>query len=110
MLDVEPSKIERAELCVVTWTGGPSEVKDYFTLNGKHFPVAEGSRHVPQFSRLSAEPSLLKLSAKTIELLGDTEHHGFEVAFPGPALMVRYRCQGVSCVLSVSEDIFILCP
>jgi hypothetical protein len=90
-LDVEPSKIERAELLVVTWTGGPGTVKDYFKLNGKHFPVAEGSLHVPVFSRLPVEPSLLKPGDNAIELLSDTEHHGIEVIYPGPALMVRYR-------------------
>ena len=91
VLDVEPSRIERADLCVVTWTGGAGEVKNYFTLNGNHFPVAEGSKHVPQFSRLSVEPSLLKQGTNTIELLSDTEHHGIEIIYPGPALMVRYR-------------------
>ena len=91
VLDVEPSKIERAELCVVTWTGGPGEVKDYFTINGRHFPVAEGSKHLPQFSRLSVDPSLLKQGTNTLELLSDTEHHGIEVVYPGPALMVRYK-------------------
>jgi hypothetical protein len=91
MLDVEPAKIERAELFVVTWTGGPGEVKDYFTLNGKQFPVAEGSKHIPVFSRLPVEPSLLKQGANTIELLSDTEHHGIEVLLPGPALVVRRR-------------------
>ena len=91
VLDIEPARIERAELCVVTWTGGPGEVKEYFKLNGKHFLVAEGSRHVPQFSRLAVEPSFLKHGTNAIELLSDTEHHGIEIVYPGPALMVRYR-------------------
>lgn len=91
VLDVEPSTMERAELCIVTWTGGPGEVKDYFTVNGKHFPVAEGSKHLPVFSRFAVEPSLLRLGENTLELLSDTEHHGIEVIYPGPALMVRYR-------------------
>ena len=90
-LDVDPSKIERAELCVVTWTGGPGEVKDYFTLNGKHFPIADGTKHLPQFNRLPVDPKLLKSGDNTLELLSDTEHHGIEVIYPGPALMVRYR-------------------
>jgi len=91
ILDIEPVRIERAELYVVTWTGGSGEVKGYFKLNGRHFPVAEGSRHLPQFSRVPVEPSLLKRGTNLIELLSDTEHHGIEIVYPGPALMVRYR-------------------
>jgi hypothetical protein len=93
-IDVEPSRIERAELLTVTWTGGAGTVKDYFQLNGKHFPVADGSKHIPVFTRLPVEPSLLKRGDNTIELLSDTEHHGIEVIYPGPALMVRYRVEG----------------
>jgi hypothetical protein len=91
VLDVESSRIERAELYVVTWTGGAGRVKEYFKLNGRHFPVAEGSGHVVQFNRLSVEPSLLRRGTNTIEVLSDTEHHGIEVFYPGPALMVRYK-------------------
>lgn len=91
VLDVEPSRIERAELLIVTWTGGPGEVKDYFKLNGKHFPVADGHKHVPHFSRLPVEPALLKQGMNIIELLSDTQHHGIEIIYPGPALMMRYR-------------------
>jgi hypothetical protein len=91
VLDVDPSRIERAELYVVAWTGGAGTVKDYFKLNGKHFPIAEGSSHVVQFSRLPVEPGLLHQGKNTIELLSDTQEHGIEISYPGPALMVRYR-------------------
>ncbi len=91
MLDIDPARIERAELYVVCWTGGAGTVQDYFKLNGQHFPVAEGSNHVVQFNRLAVKPSLLHQGKNTIELLSDTEHHGIEVLYPGPALMVRYR-------------------
>jgi hypothetical protein len=91
LLDVNPPQIERAELVVITWTGGAGKVKDYFKLNGRHFPVAEGSAHVIQFNRLPVEPSLLRRGANVIELLSDTEHHGIEIIYPGPALVVRYQ-------------------
>jgi hypothetical protein len=90
-LEVEPNEIEKAEMYAVTWTGGAGGVKDYFTLNGRPFPVAEGAKHIVQFNRLKVEPSLLRRGANTIELRSDTEHHGIEVLYPGPALMVRYR-------------------
>jgi hypothetical protein len=43
-LPIDPARVERAELHTTTWAGGPGKVKDYFTLNGRHFPVAEGGR------------------------------------------------------------------
>ena len=92
-LDVSADRIERAELHVVAWTGGAGTVLNYFTLNGNLFPVAEGRAHVPVYSQLRVEPSLLKTGDNTIELLSDTEHHGIEICYPGPALMVRYRIE-----------------
>jgi len=91
VLDADPARIERAELIVLTWTGGAGGVKEYFKLNGRHFPVAEGSSHDVQFNRLAVDPALLRKGANTIELLSDTEHHGIEVTYPGPALMLRER-------------------
>jgi hypothetical protein len=90
-LDFDPATIERAELVVITWTGGAGGVKEYFKLNGRHFPLAEGSGHEVQFNQLPVEPSLLRRGVNTIELLSDTEHHGIEVILPGPALVVRRR-------------------
>lgn len=92
-LDVEPSRIERAELHVNAWTGGSGTVKEYFKLNGRHFPVAEGSRHELIYSRLPVDPQILRRGANTIELLSDTEHHGIEILRPGPCLVLRYRSQ-----------------
>ncbi len=91
VLDEDPHLIEMAELYVITWTGGPGEVEDYFTLNGHHFPVAEGHAHEIQYNRLSIDPKLLRKGNNTIRLLSDTEHHGIEIIYPGPALMVRTR-------------------
>ena len=92
-LDVDPARIESAELHVVTWTGGAGTVKEYFKVNGVHYPVAEGVRHELVYSRLPVEPRNLRRGLNRIELLSDTEHHGIEVIHPGPALAVRYRTQ-----------------
>lgn len=91
VLDVEPAKIEEAELYVTSWTGGAGSVKDYFTLNGRPLPVAEGSAHTRQFNRLRLDPEILKAGTNTIVLRSDTEHHGIEILYPGPALMIRHR-------------------
>jgi hypothetical protein len=90
-LDVAPEQIEKAELHVVTWTGGPGTIKDYFTLNGQHFAVAEGEEHLPHYAVMPVKPGLLKAGENTIELLSDTVHHGIEVCHPGPALVIRSR-------------------
>jgi len=33
----------------------------------------------------------LKPGLNEIQLLSDTEHHGIEVCWPGPALIIRYK-------------------
>ena len=90
-IDVDPIHIEKAELHIVTWTGGPGNVKEYFKLNGIHYPVAEGSRHELIYSRMPVVPKNLKRGLNRIELLSDTEHHGIEVIYPGPVLVVRHH-------------------
>lgn len=89
-IDVDPSSIEEAELHVVAWTGGAGKVKDYFQINGHHFPIAEGSEHETVYSKLLVDPNILKKGRNSISLLSDTEHHGIEIMSPGPALMVRH--------------------
>ena len=94
-LDVGPEQIERAELHVNTWTGGPGKVREYFRLNSQFFPVAEGSRHELIYSKLEVKPHILNLGLNHIELLSDTEHHGIEIPLPGPCLMVRFKNGGI---------------
>jgi hypothetical protein len=85
-------KIERAQLHTVTWTGGPGEVKDYFTLNGVHYPIADGHDHILNYSVLPVDPKTLRRGEdNAIALLSDTEHHGIEMVLPGPVLAVRRR-------------------
>lgn len=90
-LDVEPERVEEAELYVTCWSGGAGDVKDYFTINDHPFSVAEGASHTRQFNRVPIDPKILKQGNNTIALLSDTEHHGIEIVHPGPALMIRYR-------------------
>ena len=90
-LEVDPARIEKAELHVNAWTGGAGNVKDYFKLNGHHFAVAEGVNHEFSYSRLDVPPPVLRHGINEIELLSDTEHHGIEILLPGPCLMVRSR-------------------
>ncbi len=91
VLPMEPSRVERAELHVGTWTGGPGEVKDYFKFNGRHFPAADSSDHRSYYHVFPIDRGLLRAGENTVEVLSDTEHHGIELLTPGPALIVRYR-------------------
>jgi hypothetical protein len=90
-LDVDPARIEQAELHVAVWDGGAGTVQNYFTLNGRPLAVAGGGKHDTIYSRVTLEPSWLKRGENRIELLSDTEHHGIEVLLPGPAIVVRSR-------------------
>ena len=89
----EPKSVggEPAELHVNAWTGGAGTVKEYFRLNGHHFPVAEGAKHELIYSRFEVDPGILKQGINVIELLSDTEHHGIEILLPGPCLMIRSK-------------------
>lgn len=90
-LDIDPADIERAELHTVVWDGGRGGVKEYFTLNGRHFEVAGAGRHDSIYTILPVPPGLLRRGTNEIVLLSDTEHHGIEVLEPGPMLWVRSR-------------------
>lgn len=90
-VDLSPEQIAAAELHAVTWTGGAGNTKEYFKLNGVHYPVAEGERHELIYSRLPVSPRTLKRGLNRIELLSTTDHHGIEVMLPGPALAIRYH-------------------
>jgi hypothetical protein len=90
-LDVEPERIERAELRVTIWDGGNGTVADYFTLKGRALPVAANGKHRVIYSVLKLDPALLRRGQNRIELLLDTEDHGLEVLLPGRALVVRIK-------------------
>ena len=90
-VDVDPANIVAAELNVVAWTGGAGDVDDYFTLNGRHFPIAQGEEHEVVYSKIAIDPAILRPGENTIVLRSDTTHHGIEILRPGPALTIRYR-------------------
>ena len=90
-VDIDPARIERAELNVVLWDGGAGNVKDYFTLNGTPLAVAGSSKDDVLYRQLAIDPKILKRGTNRIEVLSDTEHHGIEVLLPGPALMIRSK-------------------
>ncbi len=90
-LDMEPSRIERAQLHMTVWDGGCGAVKECVTLNGHPLPVTGSGHHNLIYSRLDIKPSMLKQGDNVVEVRSDTEHHGIEVMLPGPALFVRTK-------------------
>lgn len=90
-VDVDPARIERAELNVVIWDGGAGNVKDYFTLNGVPLAVAADGKQDVLYRQIPLDPKILKRGTNRIELLSDTEDHGIEVFMPGPALVIRSK-------------------
>ena len=90
-LDTEPKDIDNTELPVVTGTRGSGNVKDYFTLNGTHLPVADGHEHAVNYSRIPVDRELLKKGDNELALLSDTKHHGIEILRPGPAMIIKRR-------------------
>jgi hypothetical protein len=90
-LDIDPTRIERAELNVVLWDGGAGNVKDYFTLNGVSLAVAGAGKSEVLFRQIVLDPKILKRGTNRIELLSDTEQHGLEILLPGPALVIRSK-------------------
>jgi hypothetical protein len=90
-VDIDPARVERAELHTVSWDGGSGNVKEYFKLNGRHMEIAGRGRHDVLYTVLPVAPGGLRKGVNEIELLSGTEHHGIEILEPGPALVVRYR-------------------
>jgi hypothetical protein len=84
--------VERAQLLVKVWDGGGGEVEEPFALNGHPYDVLSGrAYHDVVFTRAEVPPHQLRPGANEVRVLSDTEHHGIEVLYPGPCLLVRYR-------------------
>ncbi len=90
-VDVDPARIERAELHVVLWDGGAGTGTESFTLNGTPLAVAGHGKQDVLYRQLTIDPKILKRGTNRIELLSDTGEHGLEVLLPGPALMIRSK-------------------
>jgi hypothetical protein len=75
-----------AALFVRTWNGAGEQL----TVNGWAVPIGGGD-HVYALSRIPIPIERLRAGANTIEFHSVTEHHGVEILWPGPGLVVRYR-------------------
>lgn len=84
--------IEKAELHTRIWDGGEGSIKEPFTLNGIPYNITTGKAVHDLFYTVSkVDPGSLKAGLNEIRLISDTEHHGIEVCWPGPALVLKYK-------------------
>jgi hypothetical protein len=83
--DRDLSRATEAAVHLRTWNGQDEafKVNEWTgTIGGANHNYAYSIRELP--------PSSLKVGANTIEFRSATEHHGVEICWPGPALVVRY--------------------
>lgn len=89
-LPVPASSIERANLSVAVWDGGAGTIEHYFMLNEHPLAIAGEGKHDVLYSTLELDKAWLQSGKNTATLVSDTEHHGIEVLYPGPAITIRY--------------------
>lgn len=86
------SGVESAELHIRVWDGGEGTIKEPFKLNGTPYIITSGEAvHDLVYTVNKVDPKTLKPGLNELELLSDTEHHGIEVCWPGPGLIIKYK-------------------
>jgi hypothetical protein len=80
---------DAAMLHLRTWHG-LAKVHHPFKLNEWSHEL-KGVNHHYDYDVHSVPLGVLKIGANVFSVSSDTEHHGVEVLWPGPALVVRYR-------------------
>jgi hypothetical protein len=84
-------RAERTRLIVRIWDGGEGKVAEPFTINGHAYPItSKKAVHDVVFTDRDIPVKDLQPGKNEIRLLSDTEHHGIEMLWPGPCLIVRY--------------------
>lgn len=84
-----PDTTVEAAVHVRTWNGA----EESLTVNGHPIPI-KGEDHNYAYTVCPVPVHVLKPGVNTIEFHSKTEHHGVEVLWPGPALVIRYIRQG----------------
>ncbi len=90
-MDVEPTRIEQAELHVVIRQGSSDNAGATFSINGQPIPAVDKNNSNLIYRKIPLDPTILKRGVNRIEILSETDHHGLEVMLPGPALMIRSK-------------------
>jgi len=77
----------KATLYIRTWNGDAGEV----SINGEWSCNTVGLGHFYSYQKLPFPTEVLHQGENTIEFHSEFEHHGMEILWPGPAVMVRYH-------------------
>jgi len=84
------SRIVNAEIHIRIWDGGEGNIGEPFTLNAIPYKITSGKAiHDLVYTVNMVDPKDLKPGINEIRLLSDTEHHGIEICWPGPALIIK---------------------
>ncbi|MFC1648148.1 hypothetical protein ACFL1B_01685, partial [Nanoarchaeota archaeon] len=78
-----------AKLIVATWNGQANGASHYTKINGWSTPKY-GRSHFYSLDVIDVPISKLQSGDNTIQFYAATSHHGIEIMWPGPALIVRY--------------------
>ncbi|MFH1427567.1 MAG: FG-GAP-like repeat-containing protein [Patescibacteria group bacterium] len=98
--DHDLSKASAAKLFIRTWNAGNNEQRyTPMTVNGTAFNGLTGSDHNFDYLALDIPKTLLKNGDNVFTFSSATQHHGCEIHWPGPAIMVRYNYK-IGCAAS----------
>ncbi|NLI80094.1 MAG: hypothetical protein GX443_00180 [Deltaproteobacteria bacterium] len=78
-----------AVMLVKTWNGNEAGATFYSRVNGWTAPKY-GLDHLYSYDVVPVPLSALTAGDNTLSFYSATEHHGMEILWPGPAIMVRY--------------------
>lgn len=80
-----------AKLFVRTWNGeNNGDTYSHTKVNGNPVPKY-GEAHFYSYDSISIDPDYLVTGENTVTFHSETEHHGIEILWPGPAVMVKYN-------------------
>jgi hypothetical protein len=92
VLDRPPTTIQQAQLHIAVWDGGCGTLEsNHFFFNDHPLVISEGDDHDVNYFQIPIPAEWLREGANEMRLISDTQHHGIEVLFPGPALAIRYE-------------------
>lgn len=89
--DVPGMAIQAARFEVLTWNGGNGEHSSHeVNINDWEMGHVQGTQFDFAYSRVALPGSVMKTGKNVIEFSSDNIHHGPEILWPGPAIVVQY--------------------